>query len=152
MDSSLPMYRAMTLTQALNQLRWNGRISQVLLDGIGAIALVLALVGLYAVTAFACGQRRKELAVRTALGARPRQIGAVMFRRVMLQIAAGIVVGLAGTFAFDRFFTESDAAVRLTDGVVIVPTIVAIALVGLVAALMPVYRAAHSEPITALRS
>ena len=151
-DSSLPIYRTMTLTQALNQLQWNGRVSQVLLDGISAIALVLALVGLHAVTAFACGQRRKELAVRAALGARPRHIGAAMLLRVMLQVAAGIGVGVAGTFAFDRFFTESDAAMRLTDGVVIVPTIVTIVLVGLVAALIPVYRAAHSEPITALRS
>ena len=99
----------MTLTQAWSQLRWNGRISLVLLDGIGAIALVLALVGLYAVTAFACNQRRKELAVRVALGAQRRQIGATVFRRVMHQLVAGIVVGLAGTFAFDRFFTESGA-------------------------------------------
>ncbi len=151
-DPALPMYRAMTLTQALNQLRWNGRISQVLLDGIGTIALLLALVGLYAVTAFACSQRRKELAVRAALGAQRRQIGAAMFRRVIHQVAAGIMVGLAGTFAFDRLFTESDAAMRLTDAVVIVPTLVAIALVGFVAALIPVYRAAHSDPIAALRS
>ena len=151
-DPSLPIYRAMTLPQALNQLRWNGRISQVLLDGIGTIALVLALVGLYAVTTFACSQRRKELAVRTALGAQPRQIGAAMFRRVVHQVAGGILVGLAGTFAFDRFFTESGASIRLTDGIVIVPTIVAIALVGFLAAFMPVYRAAHSDPMTALRS
>lgn len=151
-DPSLPMYRAMTLTQALDQLRWNGRISKVLLDGIGTIALILALVGLYAVTTSTCSQRRKELAVRTVLGAQPRQIGAAVFRRVIHQVAGGILLGVAGTFAFDRFFTASDPSIRLTDGIVIVPTIVAIVLVGFLAAIIPVYRAAHSNAMTALRS
>ena len=78
LDPQLPLDRAMTMTEALRQARWTARISRVLLNGIGAIALLLALVGLYAVTAHSVRLRRKELGIRLALGATQRAVGALV--------------------------------------------------------------------------
>jgi putative ABC transport system permease protein len=149
LDPSLPVDRAMTMTDALRTQQWNGRISRVLLHGIGTIALVLALVGLYAVTAHSVRLRRKELGIRIALGARRGDVGALVLRRAILQLAIGLAFGIGATVAFDRLFVTSGT--RLTDPMVLLPAMLAIILVGTVACLWPASRAARLDPVLALR-
>jgi hypothetical protein len=149
LDASLPVDRAMTMAEAMRVVQWNGRISRVLLHGIGTIALLLAVVGLYAVTAHSVRLRRKELGIRLALGARRRQIAAQVLRRAMWQLAIGLAVGLGATIAFDRLFTTT--AMRLTDPVVLLPTMFAIVLVGLAACLWPASRAVRLDAAIVLR-
>ena len=149
LDPALPVDRAMTMTDALRVAQWNGRISRVLLHGIGTIALLLALVGLYAVTAHAVRLRRKEIGIRLALGAGRRAIGLQVLRRALWQLTIGLAVGFGATAAFDRFFTTSE--MRLTDAVVLLPAMAAIVLVGIAACLWPATRASRLDPALVLR-
>ena len=147
--ASLPVDRAMTMAEAMRVVQWNGRISRVLLHGISTIALLLALVGLYAVTAHSVRLRRKELGIRLALGAGRREIAAQVLRRAMWQLTIGLAAGVGATIAFDRLFTTT--AMRLTDPVLLLPTMFAIVLVGLAACLWPASRAVRLDPAMVLR-
>lgn len=149
LDPQLPLDRVMTMTQALRQAQWTARISRVLLNGIGAIALLLALVGLYAVTAHSVRLRRKELGIRLALGATQRAVGALVLQRALGQLAIGLVIGVGATFAFDRFFITS--TIRLVDPLVLLPTVAAMVVVGMTACLAPASRAVRVDPVFALR-
>ena len=149
LDPLLPVDRVMTMTEATRQLQWTGRISRVLLNGIGTISLLLALVGLYAVTTHSVRLRRKELGIRIALGASQRTVGALVLRRVLFQLAIGLAIGLGATVAFDRLFTTT--GMRLTDPLVLLPSVSAILVVGIVACLWPAARAVRFDPVAALR-
>jgi putative ABC transport system permease protein len=149
LDPSLPVDRAMTMAEATRQMQWNGRISRVLLDGVAAISFLLALVGLYAVTTHSVRLRRKELGIRIALGASQRDVGTLVLRRVMFQLAIGLAIGLGATAAFDRLFTTT--GMRLTDPPVLLASVLAILVVGTVACLWPAARAVRLNPAVALR-
>jgi putative ABC transport system permease protein len=149
-DPSLPLYRTMTLEEAMWQQQWNGRISRVLLTGIGVIALLLASVGLYAVTAHAVRLRRKELGIRMALGARRQDVSTLVLGGAMRQIATGLVVGVGATVAFDRLFNTSTTGVRLTDALVLLPALLGIVVVGAAACLWPASSAATLDPAAVL--
>jgi predicted permease len=150
-DPSLPLYRLMSMEDALNAAEWNGRVSDVLLGSIGIVAVLLALVGMYTVVTHAVAQRRRELGIRLALGARPREIGTLVLRRAMLQLIIGLGVGIACIVAFDKLFTSADGAFRLTDPLILGTTIAAMAAMTLVTCLIPSWRAARISPLDAIR-
>jgi hypothetical protein len=151
MDPNLPLYRVMTLDRAMQEARWNGRLSNVLLRSIALIGAVLALVGLYAVTGHAVGQRRRELGVLAALGARPRHLHWIVLRPAMMQLTVGLVLGIGCTSAFDRLFNGADQPIAMSDVATLVPLIAVVVIVGAVACLVPARRAARVDPIAALR-
>ena len=74
LDPNLPLYRVMSLQQAMDESGWNGRMAQATAQSIAIIALLMALVGLYAVMAHAVHWWRPELGLRIALGAQPRGV------------------------------------------------------------------------------
>ena len=149
LDPSLPLYRVMTMSDAMRQGQWNGRISRVLLHAIGTIALLLALVGLYAVTAHSVRMRRRELGIRMALGATRSRVAGLVLRRAMLQLAIGLTAGAGATLAFDRLFTSSST--QLTGPAIMLPTIAAIVLAAAAACLWPAARASRWDPALVLR-
>ena len=102
----------MTLDDALQQVRWLGQVSSLLLYGVGASALVLALVGLYAVTAHAVRQRRREIGIRMAVGARAFDVLRLILVPAARTVGVGLLAGTACTAAFDRLFTTTAAADR----------------------------------------
>ncbi len=121
----------------------------VILNGISAMAFVLALIGLYAITTHSVSLRRREMGIRLAVGARPSKVGVLVLRGALFQISIGLAVGIAGTAAFDRAFTATP--MRLTDPVVLLPTLIAIVLVGTAACVWPAARAARLDPALVLR-
>ena len=152
LDPHLPLYRVMSLQRAIDESGWNGRMAEMLARGIAVIALLMALVGLYAVTAHAVHGWGPELGLRIALGAQPRGVAWIVLRRALTQLALGLVVGLACTYAFDRLFTDAAAPHRLTDARVLGPLAVLMALVALAACAIPVRRAVRLDPVVALRA
>ena len=152
LDANLPIYRVMTLQRAIEEAQWNGRSSNALALSIGAIALLLALVGLYAVTTHAVYGWQPEIGLRIALGSRPRSVAWIVLRRALSQLAIGLVVGLGCTYAFDRLFTAADDPFKLMDARALVPLIAAIAVVAIGACLMPVRSAMRVDPVVALRA
>jgi putative ABC transport system permease protein len=153
-DANLPLYRVMTFDQAMRNARWNGRLSDVIIKSIAVVALLLALVGLYAVTGHTVERWTRELGLRIALGAEARQVGWLVLRRVLTQLSVGLGVGIACTLAFDRAFNDpaTQAGVRMTDPLVLALIMLSIVAIAVVACLVPIRRAVSLDPVEALRS
>ena len=149
LDADLPLYRPMTLEQAVREAGWNGRIAQNLLSVIASIALMLSVVGLYGVTAHSVAQRAPEIGLRLALGARPRQIRWLVVRRALAHLSVGLVVGVGATLVWDRLFSDGDG---FAHPLIVAPVAVLLVLVTIVASLWPAQRASRLDPITVLRN
>jgi hypothetical protein len=152
LDANLPVYRVMTLERAIEEALWNGRTSNALAQAVAAIALLMALVGLYAVTTHAVHGWRPEIGLRMALGSRPLGVAWIVLRRALFQLVLGLVVGLGCTYAFDKMFTAADDPFRLMDVRALVPLMAAIGVVALVACVLPVRSAMRVDPAVALRA
>ena len=147
LDPDLPLYRVATLEQAIWEAGWNGRVSRGLITTIALIALGLALVGLGAMTAHAVALRRHEIGVRIALGARGRQVMALVLRRALVQLTAGIIAGIGCTILWTRMFGPADATAP-SNLLAVIAVLVAAALA---ACLWPARRAARLDPLLAIR-
>ena len=116
LDPDLPLYRVLTMEQALWEAGSVGRVSNRLASTITVVALVLALVGLYAVTAQGVTQRTAEIGIRTALGASPGQTVWLVLRQAIARLTVGIALGFGCTLAWERLFGDATAiANRATD-------------------------------------
>jgi putative ABC transport system permease protein len=147
LDPDLPIYRVLTMEQAIAEAAWNPRIAAWIISIISFIALCLSVVGLYAVTAHSVAQRTQEIGVRVALGAEPRQVRQMVLRRAMTQLAWGLAAGTVCTLAWDRLFAGGDGN-DVTDMVIVATVLVSVAGA---ACLVPAWRATRVDPVVALR-
>jgi putative ABC transport system permease protein len=152
LDPDLPVYRIMTLQEAVQASRWNGRVSNVLITAITCIAIALAAVGIYAVVSFMVVQRTREIGVRVALGALPRQIALLALRFAMVPVAVGLGLGLAGAIAWQKLFASASPAGMLSHAPNVVLAAVLLGAVAISACAVPARRAARADPLAALRS
>ena len=127
------------------------RFYLTLLAVFALVALVLAVSGMYGVLSYAVAQRMREFGIRTALGSTASQIAALVTRRGMTLIALGVVVGLAGGAAVTRLMGSLLYGVSPLDGATWVLAIVALTAVGLLASLLPAWRATRADPLVAMR-
>jgi ABC-type antimicrobial peptide transport system permease subunit len=152
LDPDLALVELSSLDGLLDADRWESRMLSAVFGLVAVLALTLATVGVYAVTAFAVSRRTREIGVRMALGARARHVYLLVTRGAALQVAAGIALGLAGAFAatgvLDSILSEIDA----TDGVTLAIVPVLLAAVTIVACLVPARRAVAVDPAQALRA
>jgi len=121
---------------------------------IGAFALVAALLaalGLYGVLAHTVTQQRREIGIRMALGARSADVLQRVLRNGLVLVSAGLVLGLAGTFALTRVVESMLFQVSALDPVAIAASCGAMLLVGLLAGYVPARRAASVQPMKVLR-
>jgi putative ABC transport system permease protein len=157
LDPDLPVYRMMTMAQAVRESRWGATQSVAISYTLISIAFGLAIIGLYAVTAHAIAQRRHELGVRIALGAQRGQVMGLVLARMVRQLAVGLAAGVVCTFAWERAFTSISATpgiadtLRMTDPIVLVSTDALIIVVAIGACLSLVLRATRLDPVVALR-
>jgi ABC-type antimicrobial peptide transport system permease subunit len=117
-----------------------------------AIALVLAASGLYAVVAYAVAQRTRELGIRMALGAAPGDVRRMVIAYGGKLAAAGLVIGLVGSFALTRLISKLLFGVAPTDPVTFVSVSVILLGIGVLASWLPARRATRIDPIAALRA
>jgi putative ABC transport system permease protein len=117
----------------------------------GALALLLAGLGLYGIVAHAVSARRTEIGLRMALGAQPAGIVRLVFRRVGVFIVAGLAVGLAGSWWAARFIAPLLFQVEARDPMTFSGTAAVLVAVGVLAAWLPARRAARLDPATVLR-
>jgi predicted permease len=151
LDGSLPLYRVRTLARVSRDAQWNGRVSNGLFITLTFIAVVLATIGLYAVTAHLVVQRTQEIGVRMALGARPPQIVRLIARRVALQLSAGLAVGIAGSRLWGWAFGSGRDGISTTDATTILVVAAILTMLAAAACVFPVRRAARLDPVTAIR-
>jgi len=127
------------------------RLIAILAAAFGVLATLLAAIGLYGVMAYSVARRTGEIGVRMALGAVPADVlRLVLFGAVRLA-AAGIVIGLAGALAAGRLIESQLFGIKAADPVIYGGAALLLALVALIAAGVPAWRAARIDPVVALK-
>lgn len=149
---ALALDSVMTMEERVMTNLAKPRLYAVVLAGFGAFALAIAGVGMFGVLSYSVAQRSREIGVRTALGARPADIVALVVRQVAVIWAGGIAAGLWLAFAVSRSLTTVLYGVNPHDlaSFIVVPAILAI--VTAIACVVPARRAARVDPLTALRA
>ena len=144
-DAMLPMEQL--VASSLTRQRFYAAVMGVF----AAIAVLLSAVGIYGVLAYAVGQRTREFGLRTALGARSREILAMVLRQGLRLTSVGIGIGLAGAIALTRYIEGMLYSVTPLDPLTYVAVVVLFAAVTSLASYVPARRATRIDPITALR-
>jgi putative ABC transport system permease protein len=150
-DPALPLYRVQTMSQVVADMQWAGRVSVRMADTLTLIALLLATIGLYAVTSQSVSRRGKEIAVRMALGARASQVIRAVLGSVSVPLAAGFVIGVIGMVAWDRAFSTNRAGNYAATPAAIAIVAAIVAAIALVACFVPARRATRLDPVSTLR-
>jgi ABC-type antimicrobial peptide transport system permease subunit len=117
----------------------------------GGLALVLAAVGLYGVTAYTVEQRTSEIGVRMALGADRGQVVKMVLRGAFWQVGLGLLLGVPAAIGAGYLIAEQLFGVKPWDPVMLTAAVLLLGLAALVAAVIPARRAASLDPVVALR-
>jgi predicted permease len=139
------------LAEQVNNSLVQERILAMLSGFFGALALLLAALGLYGVTSYAVSRRRTEIGIRMALGAQPGGVVRLVLRRVALLVAAGVVVGGAATLATARFVSTLLYGLQPRDPVTLTGAVLVLGTIGVVAGWLPAWRASRIDPARVLR-
>jgi putative ABC transport system permease protein len=150
-DKELAVFSVATMEQLLSDSVALRRFSMLLLGVFAALAVALAGVGIYGVVSYSVAQRTREIGVRVALGARPRDVLRLVLGRGLGLAAAGIALGLAGGMALTRVISSLLFGVGARDPVTFATTAALLAAVALLACLAPARRATKVDPMVALR-
>jgi putative ABC transport system permease protein len=150
-DPDLPVTHSMTLDSLLAESVSPRRFSMFLLGLFAALALLLAAIGVYAVMSYAVRLRTREIGVRMALGARPRNICGLIVGTGARLVVAGTVLGLAGASAVTKLLSSLLYGVTATDPLTFSAVALLLGSVALVACYIPARQAMNVDPITALR-
>jgi putative ABC transport system permease protein len=150
-DPTLHVDQVRTLAEIYREHRFGDNLGAITIGAVTASVLLLSAAGLYALMAFTVAQRRREIGIRSALGARPGQLVAAMFGRAFWQIGAGSALGMLAAYLVGRYVPIEQIGGLPIPG--ILPGAVAfMLLVGVVASLGPARRGLRIDPTEALRS
>jgi predicted permease len=152
LDPDLVILEAKTMNEHLALLLFAPRMAAGLLTVFGALALLLATIGLYGMVSYAVARRTREVGIRAALGASRTDIVRLMTAGGMRLIGIGIGVGLALAAGVSWLLSGFLYGIRATDAATFVAVPAVLAIVGFIAAWVPARRAAAVDPITALRT
>ena len=128
------------------------RLVTVVMSAFAGLALLLTVAGLYGVLSYMVATRRREIGVRTALGAGRAEVLAIVWRRAALLVAMGLIVGSAGAFGVGRLLTTLVGGMPASIPGVVAGACCAMAIASALAALVPAGQAASVDPLEALRS
>jgi putative ABC transport system permease protein len=151
LDSDMPLANIRTMDQNLEQQRWDVRVFGTMFSVFAGIAIVLATVGLYAVTAYSVTQRTQEIGVRMALGADAGHIRRLILRRGLIQLGIGVALGLAGAFGVGRVLRSMLVQTGPNDPLTLASITILLVAVGVAACLWPARQATRLNPVQALR-
>jgi putative ABC transport system permease protein len=150
-DPRMVTYGILTLAKSQADADWQSRFSLVLFGVFAALALVLAVTGIYAVISSGMVERTKELGIRIAFGARPGNLLLLILQSGLRQAALGLALGLLASFIFAHLLESQLYGVAGTDPATYIVLSASLALVVLIACLVPAWRASRLDPIEALR-
>src|SRR5262249_23079592 len=152
LDPLVPATNPFTIGQVIDTSLWAARLVAILLGVLGGLALVLASIGLYGLMAYSVSQRQQEIGVRMALGAAQPVVLRSILRQAMTLVVVGLVVGLLVAVGVSRAVATLLFGVSATDPATFTVVSLVLVGVGLVASLVPAWRASRVDPIVALRT
>ena len=150
-DPNKPAGNIRTVEDYLDQQVQYLRLYILLLGIFGAVAAVLAAIGIYGVMAYSVAERTREIGIRVALGAGGREVLALVARQAAIVISIGLALGLGGSFALTRLLKSALVEVTATDPSTYSVVALALAAVAVLACLVPTRRAIAVDPTIALR-
>lgn len=150
-DQDQPVYNLKSMERVLSESISARRFIMWLLGLFAAIALILAAMGIYGVTAYLARQRTRELGIRISLGAQKRDILWLVVGRGVMLILPGITIGLAAGLSLTRFLSSVLFKVSATDPTTLITMSCLLSSVSLLACYLPARRAARLDPMLALR-
>jgi putative ABC transport system permease protein len=150
-DPDLPMVGVQTMQQLVDRSIAPDRFRTALFGSFGAVALLLAALGIYGVMSFLVAQRTPEIGLRMALGAERRRVVGQVVKEGMTAAAAGVALGLIGAYFVGRAMQGMWFGVGAIDPIAFSAVALALILAALLACIVPARRAASVDPLTALR-
>jgi putative ABC transport system permease protein len=149
-DPNLPIFDVLSMDGVIDSLTWFYRVFGLLFMAFGAAALFLAAVGLYGVMSFAVARRAHEMGIRMALGAGAAQLVGLVMRKGVVQLVVGLGIGLGLAIAAAGPLQIILFEVNARDPFVFGAVVVTLAVVGLLASLVPARRVTKVDPVAAL--
>jgi predicted permease len=152
-EPAMPVYDVETMAQSLGGI--DGlllyKLGAWLAGAMGALGLILAIIGVYGVISYSAGQRTHEIGIRMALGARPHEILLMMIRGGVAVVGAGVIVGLALAAAVSRAVASLLVGVTPLDPVTFASASLVLGSIALLACYIPARRATRVDPLISLR-
>jgi putative ABC transport system permease protein len=150
-DPDQPIYSVRTMHEIRAESVAPERLNLTLLSIFAGIALILAIVGIYGVMSYSVTQRTREIGIRMAIGAQPRDVFRMVIWQGMLLALIGVGIGLVGAFGFTRLMTTMLFGIEPTDPTTFAAIAVLLTAVALVACYVPGRRATKVDPVVSLR-
>jgi putative ABC transport system permease protein len=152
LDKDQPVAKGTSLETLLASSTSQKRFNMLLMGLFALVALILAVVGIYAVTAYSVNQRSHEIGIRMALGATRGEILKLVIRKGLKLVIIGVVIGLGGAFALTRLISGLLFGVSATDPITFLTITILLVVVALVATYFPARKATKVDPIVVLRN
>jgi putative ABC transport system permease protein len=150
-DGDLPVYRVMSMEQVVSNSVATRRFSMFLLGIFAAVALLLAVVGIYGVMSYSVAQRTHEIGIRMAMGAQTSDVLRLVLRQGLMVTIRGVIVGLVVAFILTRWIDSLLFGVKPTDPLTFAAISLLLTLTALIASYIPARRATRVDPMIALR-
>ena len=151
LDAHMPLTNVMTIRQLFDQALWAPRMAASLLGAFGALALVLAVLGVHGVVSYSVAERTQEFGIRMAMGARPVDMLRMVVKQTLRTAAVGAGAALLLAYVATRGLGNLLIGVRAGDPVAFGGTLAVILVAALAASAWPAWRASRIDPLVALR-
>jgi len=151
LDRNLPADKPLTMDYYSNDILAQRKFNTLLIGIFAALALLLAMFGIYGVLSNLVTSRVREIGIRMAIGASPAEIGRLILRQSLIPLGIGLAIGLAGTFALSRFLEALLFQVQAHDPLTLAASAIAILVISPVALYVPLRRATAVDCTVALR-
>jgi predicted permease len=150
-DDKIPVFDVTTLEEQVQENLKQDRLITQLVSFFGALALILASIGLYGVMAHGVARRTNEIGIRMALGARAGSIAWMILRETLVLVLIGLVIGVPTALFAARFVSSQLFGLQSADPAALISAAVVLTVVALGAGYFPARRASRVNPLTALR-
>jgi predicted permease len=150
-DDKLPIYGVTTMHEQIAERHNQDRLSAQLVSFFGALALILACIGLYGVMAHGVARRTNEIGIRMALGAKGGNIAWMVLRETLVLVGIGLAIGVPAALLSARLIATQLFGLSPTDPLTLIGAAVVLTVVALLAGYVPARRASRVDPLTALR-
>jgi predicted permease len=152
MDPLMPVDDVKTLSDMVAGTISRPRFNATMLSLFAALGLLLASIGIYGVLSYAVSQRRREIGIRLALGAQPREIQRLFLRRGLVVVGLGVAIGLGGAAGFTRLMQSLLFGISPLDPITFTAMPIVLAAAAVLASYLPARRAAAIDPVETLRA